>query len=134
MRADLATYLTEHRDRILICDGGMGSCLLKAGLSYRDYGGHPGCHEYLNISRRDVVARIHRDYFAAGAQLVETNSFGGAAHILAGHGLSDRCAEINKAAASIARKVADECSRPDAPCFVAGSMGPGSKLPSLGQT
>ncbi|HTY08749.1 MAG TPA: homocysteine S-methyltransferase family protein [Candidatus Edwardsbacteria bacterium] len=133
MRIDILTYISKKSDKILICDGGMGSCLLKAGLSDQDYDGHAGCHEYLNISRPDVVTQIHRDYFTAGAQMVETNSFGGAAHILAEHGLSERCVEINKAAASIARKAADEWAKPDAPCFVAGSIGPGSKLPSLEQ-
>ncbi len=133
MRTDLATYLAEHRDRILVCDGGMGSCLLKAGLSDQDYGGHPGCHEFLNIMRPDVISQIHRDYFAAGARMVETNSFGGAAHVLAEHGLAERCIEINRAAAALARTVADDFPRSAAPCFVAGSIGPGSKLPSLGQ-
>ncbi|MCU0607098.1 MAG: homocysteine S-methyltransferase family protein [Candidatus Edwardsbacteria bacterium] len=133
MRTDLATYLTENRTRILVCDGGMGSCLLRAGLSDQDYGGHPGCHEFLNIMRPDVISQIHRDYFAAGARMVETNSFGGAAHILAEHGLADRCVEINRAAAALARTVADDFPRSAAPCFVAGSIGPGSKLPSLGQ-
>ncbi|MDI6739608.1 MAG: homocysteine S-methyltransferase family protein, partial [Candidatus Edwardsbacteria bacterium] len=111
----------------------MGSQLLAAGLSDADYGGHPGCHEYLNRSRPDVVRQIHRNYFAAGAQIVETNSFGGAAHILAEHGLGERAYEINRAAAAIARQAADELTTDDMPRFVAGSIGPGSKLPSLGQ-
>jgi len=133
MRNRFDTYLAENADKILLFDGGMGSRLLEAGLSDADYGGHPGCPEYLNITRPEVIAKIHRDYFAAGAQIVETNSFGGAAHILAEHALLDRTHEINKAAAAIARRAADESSTRDAPKFVAGSIGPGSKLPSLGQ-
>ncbi len=133
MRNGFDTYLAENAAKILLFDGGMGSCLLQAGLSDADYGGYPGCHEYLNITRPDVIVKIHRDYFAAGAQIVETNSFGGAAHILAEHALSDRTREINEAAAAIARRAAGESSTRDAPKFVAGSIGPGSRLPSLGQ-
>lgn len=111
----------------------MGTCLAAAGTTARDFGGHPGCNEYLNVTRPDAILKIHRDYLSAGADAVETNSFGGAAHILAGHGLEGRCREINRTAASLARRAADEFSRPGAPRFAAGSMGPGSRLPSLGQ-
>jgi 5-methyltetrahydrofolate--homocysteine methyltransferase len=133
MGTGLATYLRENPDRLLVFDGGMGSCLVGACLTEGDYGGHPGCHEVLNLTRPDVILKIHRDYFAAGAQVVETNSFGGAAHVLAEHGLSGQTIEVNRNAAALARRAAAESSAPGVPRFVAGSIGPGSKLPSLGQ-
>jgi len=118
---------------LAVCDGAMGTCLAQAGLSAEDFGKHPGCNEYLNLSRPDVVTAIHRRYLEAGAQVIETNSFGGARHILDEQGLGKRCQEINRAAARLARRAADEFSRPSARRFVAGSIGPGSRLPSLGQ-
>ncbi len=126
-------FLESSRQRILIMDGGMGSQLLAAGLNDGDYGGHPGCHEFLCLSRPDVIQKIHNDYLSAGAQIIETGSFGGAKHILAEHGLADRCFEINQQAARLAKQAAGEFSQPDDPRYVAGSMGPGSKLPGLGQ-
>lgn len=125
--------LEQARHRILIFDGAMGTYLKELGLTAEDYKDHPGCNEYLVISRPDLISRVHRDYLQAGADIVETDSFGGAPHILAEHGLEDRAFEINEQAASLARKAADEFSDPQKPRFVAGSMGPGSKIPSLGQ-
>lgn len=119
--------------RILIADGAMGTCLAGAGLAPEDYGGHPHCPEILNLTRPEIVASIHRRYLEAGADIIETNSFGGAAHILAEHGLDRKCRDINRKAAQLAREAADEFSRSGRFRFVAGSMGPGSKLPSLGQ-
>jgi 5-methyltetrahydrofolate--homocysteine methyltransferase len=126
-------FLEFCRRKLVVFDGAMGTSLARAGLAPKDYGGHPGCHEMLCLTRPEVVLKIHQDYLEAGADAIETNSFGGAAHILAEHGLGDRCREINRAAASLARRAADGFSRPGKPRFVAGSMGPGSKLPSLGQ-
>lgn len=126
-------FLDFCRRRLVIGDGAMGTCLAKSGLAEKDFGGHPGCHEILCLTRPDIVLKIHRDYLTAGADLIETNSFGGAAHILAEHGLGGRCRQINRAAATLARRAADQFSTKDRPRFVAGSMGPGSKLPSLGQ-
>jgi len=111
----------------------MGTCLARAGLTARDFGGHPGCNEALNLTRPDVVESIHRQYLEAGADAIETNSFGGAAHVLAEHGLAAKCREMNRAAAALARREADSFATPSRPRLVAGSMGPGSKLPSLGQ-
>ncbi len=126
-------FLDLCRERLVMFDGAMGTCLARAGLAQKDFGGHPGCHEILCLTRPEVVEKIHRDYLRAGADVIETNSFGGAAHILAEHGLDYRCREINRKAAALARRAADEFDRPGKPRFVAGSMGPGSKLPSLGQ-
>jgi 5-methyltetrahydrofolate--homocysteine methyltransferase len=133
MKQDLEGFLKSARDRILILDGGMGSCLAKFGLTADDFAGHPGCNEMLCLSRPEVVSQIHKDYLEAGAAMIETNSFGGARHILAGHGLEEMAFELNKQAAILARQAADEFSKPESPRYVAGSMGPGSVLPSLGQ-
>ncbi|MBI5806007.1 homocysteine S-methyltransferase family protein [candidate division TA06 bacterium] len=130
---DREGFLNISRQRILIMDGGMGSQLFAAGLNDGDYGGHPGCHEFLCLSRPDVIQKIHTDYLSAGAQIIETDSFGGARHILAEHGLADRCFEINQQAARLAKQAAGQFSQPDEPRYAAGSMGPGSKLPGLGQ-
>jgi 5-methyltetrahydrofolate--homocysteine methyltransferase len=133
MMNDREGILNISRQKILIMDGGMGSQLFAAGLKDGDYGGHPGCHEFLCLSRPDVIQKIHNDYLSAGAQIIETDSFGGARHILAEHGLADRCFEINQQAARLAKQAAEQFSQPDDPRCAAGSMGPGSKLPGLGQ-
>ncbi|MDO9026251.1 MAG: homocysteine S-methyltransferase family protein, partial [bacterium] len=133
MMNDREGFLNISRQRILIMDGGMGSQLFAAGLNDGDYGGHPGCHEFLCLSRPEVIQKIHNDYLSAGAQIIETDSFGGARHILAEHGLADRCFEINQQAARLAKQAAEQFSQPDDPRYAAGSMGPGSKLPGLGQ-
>jgi len=112
--------------RVLLLDGAMGTMLQQRHLSAADFGGAAleGCNENLVLTRPDVVADIHRAYFEAGADMVETNSFGGTSIVLAEYGLADRAYELNFAAATLARGVADEMSRPGRPRFVAGSMGP----------
>jgi 5-methyltetrahydrofolate--homocysteine methyltransferase len=120
-------------DRILIFDGAVGTQIQALNLTPDDYHGHAGCIEYLSKSRPDVIAGIHADYFRAGAQVVETNTLGGAEHMLAEHGLSTECVDINRRAARLARRVADDFATRRNPRLVAGSVGPGSKLPSLGQ-
>jgi 5-methyltetrahydrofolate--homocysteine methyltransferase len=128
-----ANLLDQARRRILIFDGAMGTYLKELGITADDYKDHPGCNEYLVISRPDLISRVHRDYLSAGADIIETDTFGGAPHILAEHGLAEQAFDMNKTAASLARRAADEFSGPQKPRFVAGSMGPGSKIPSLGQ-
>jgi len=124
--------LQQARQRILIFDGAMGTYLKELGLKNEDYGKHPGCNEFLVLSRPDLVSLVHRDYLTAGADIIETDTFGGAPHILAEHGLEEQAFKINQAAASLAQKAVEEFSGPQTPKFVAGSMGPGSKIPSLG--
>ncbi|MDQ7798365.1 MAG: homocysteine S-methyltransferase family protein [Candidatus Edwardsbacteria bacterium] len=125
--------LQQAQQRILIFDGAMGTYLKELGITADDYNDHPGCNEYLAVSRPDLISRVHRDYLSAGADIIETDTFGGAPHILAEHGLAEQAFDMNKTAASLARRAADEFSGPQKPRFVAGSMGPGSKIPSLGQ-
>ena len=95
-----------------------------------DFQGLEGCNEILNVTRPDVVASVHRAYFEAGADAVETNSFGTNLAALAEYDIVDRLEELAEAAARIARGVADEFT--DKPRFVLGSVGPGTKLPTLG--
>jgi len=114
--------------RVLVLDGAMGTMLHEVPLSLEtDYQGRENCPEILNATRPDVIAAIHRAYFEAGADIVETNSFGGARMTLAENQLDSRTYELNFAAAQIARKVADEFSTTSKPRFVAGSIGPTTK-------
>jgi 5-methyltetrahydrofolate--homocysteine methyltransferase len=124
--------LEALRHQVLLCDGGMGSRVQALPLQVdRDYWGQENCTEILNLSRPDLVRDIHRGYFAAGADMVETNSFGGSPITLAEFGLEDRAFEINRLAAELAREAA-ETFADGRHRYVVGSVGPGTKLPSLG--
>ncbi|AQP46046.1 methionine synthase [Tessaracoccus flavus] len=120
--------------RVLVADGAMGTMLQSFGeLSLEDdFQGLEGCNEILNVTRPDVVAQVHRAYFEAGSDAVETNSFGTNLAALAEYDIVDRLEELAEAAARIARGVADEFSTDERPRFVLGSVGPGTKLPTLG--
>jgi 5-methyltetrahydrofolate--homocysteine methyltransferase len=120
--------------RVLVADGAMGTMLQSFGeLSVDgDFLGLEGCNEILNVTRPDVVAAVHRAYFEAGADAVETNSFGTNLAALAEYDIVDRLEELAEASARIARGVADEFGTEERPRFVLGSMGPGTKLPTLG--
>ncbi len=115
--------------RILVLDGAMGTMLQQARLSADDFGGPAleGCNENLNRTRPDAVMKIHRAYLAAGADAIETNTFGGTRLVLGEYGLGDSAHELNLAAARLARQAADEFSTTSRPRFVAGSMGPTTK-------
>lgn len=125
-RADRLPYLAALRDRVLIYDGGTGTELFKYQLTTADYGGEEtnGCPEYLLITRPEIMPAIHRRYFAAGANVVETNSFGVMPHVLSEFGLQARAEELATLAARIARAAADEYVLPHTPRFVAGAIGP----------
>ena len=114
--------------RILVLDGAMGTMIHQAPLSLeKDYLGKENCPEILVLTRPDVIEGIHRAYLEAGADIIETDTFGGAPIVLSEFQLQDRAYEINHAAAQLARRVADEWSTPAKPRFVAGSMGPTTK-------
>ncbi|MFY9528749.1 MAG: methionine synthase [Candidatus Acidiferrales bacterium] len=123
----------QLRERILILDGAMGTMLQQANLSAADFGGAhlEGCNEHLVITRPDAVLSIHRRYLEAGADIIETDSFGSTPIVLAEYGLADRALELNRRAAELARQAADEFSTPAKPRFVAGSMGPTTKAISV---
>src|SRR5579859_2663603 len=118
--------------RVLVIDGAMGTMIHQAPLSVEtDYLGRENCPEILNVTRPDVISDIHRQYLAAGADIIETNTFGGARIALVDNKLDDRCYELNLAAARIARQAADQFSTPARPRFVAGSIGPTNKDVSI---
>lgn len=126
-------FLDALDEQVLIFDGAMGTMLHAYDLPLSDYWELENCSEVLNLSRPDVVAAIHAAYFDVGADVVETNSFGGSPLVLAEFGLGDRAYEINRRAAEIGREVADRY-KGGRPRFVAGSIGPGTRLPTLGHT
>lgn len=116
-------------------DGAAGTTLQRVGLSADDFGGAEveGCNEILNVVRPDVIAAMHDEFLGVGVDVIETNTFGAFAVPLGEYGLADRAYEINKAAADIAVATAADHATQDHPRWVAGSIGPGTKLPSLGQ-
>ncbi len=123
------------QQRIMLLDGATGTALAAHALTHADYGGEPlfGCHEALVIHRPDVVLALHRSYLDAGADIVETDTFGGTPVVLAEYGLADRCREINRDAAALARRACAEATAadPSRPRFVAGSIGPTTKALTL---
>ncbi len=124
--------LEALRHKVLLCDGGMGSRVQALTLDIeRDYWNQENCTEILNLSRPDLVREIHRGYFAAGADMVETNTFGGSPVTLGEFDLYERAYEINKIAAELAREAAESFAD-GRHRYVIGSVGPGTKLPTLG--
>jgi 5-methyltetrahydrofolate--homocysteine methyltransferase len=126
------SFLDALADRVLIADGAMGTMLQAADLTLDDFEGHEGCNEVLNATRPDVVGEVHDAYFAAGADCVETNTFGANLGNLGEYGIESRIRELAEAGARIARASADRFATVERPRFVLGSMGPGTKLPTLG--
>jgi 5-methyltetrahydrofolate--homocysteine methyltransferase len=118
--------------RVLVADGAMGTMIQACDPSLADFQGHEGCNEILNVTRPDVIADIHRAYFDVGVDCIETNTFGANFANLAEYGIEDRIFELALAGAKIARSVADEFTSSVQPRWVLGSVGPGTKLPSLG--
>ncbi|MQY08657.1 Methionine synthase [Actinomadura sp. RB68] len=116
----------------MVADGGMGTMLQDAGPTLDDFEGHEGCNEVLNVTRPDIVRSVHTAYFDAGVDCVETNTFGANLGNLGEYGITDRIYELAEAGARIAREVADSYATPDRPRWVIGSVGPGTKLPTLG--
>jgi 5-methyltetrahydrofolate--homocysteine methyltransferase len=125
-------YLDALEKRVLVFDGAMGTSLQSLELTASDFGGaqFEGCNDYLVISKPQAVEQIHRSFLEVGVDVIETNTFRANRITLDDYGLGDRVGEINRAAAQLARKLADEFSRPEQPRFVAGSVGPTGKLPS----
>jgi len=116
------------KDRVVLFDGAMGTSIQKYELGDDIWQGYNGCSEWLNFAAPDVIRAIHEQYFEAGADVVETNTFGGTELVMSEYNLQDRTYELNLLGAKIAREAADKYGK-----FVAGSIGPGTKLPSLAQ-
>jgi len=128
----MSDFLQTVRERVVIYDGAMGTNIQKRNPTLDDYWGKENCSEVLVLSRPDIIRDIHADFFAVGCDVVETDTFGGTSIVLSEFGLADRVAEINLAAVKIAREVAQQFSTKTRRRFVAGSIGPTTKLPSLG--
>ncbi|MCK4340604.1 MAG: methionine synthase [Phycisphaerae bacterium] len=127
-------FLQRLADKVLVFDGAMGTSIHALDLPLSDYRNLENCSEVLNETRPDAIEQIHRGFLAAGCDVVETNTFGANRVVLAEFGLADRTYELNVAAARIARRAVEAFATPEQPRFVAGSIGPGTKLPSLRQT
>ena len=125
----VAALKAALEERVLVLDGATGTYLQGLGLTAADFGGaeYEGCNEHLNLTRPDVVEEMHARYFAAGADVAETNTFGATPLVLAEYGLADKAGEINAQAARLARKAADRFSGGGRLCWVAGSIGPTTK-------
>ena len=116
------------KDRIILFDGAMGTSIQKYDIGDDIWQEYAGCSEWLNVAAPEIIQEIHEQYFRAGADVVETNTFGGTELVMSEYGLEDRTYELNLKGAQIARAAADKYGK-----FCAGSMGPGTRLPSLGQ-
>ncbi|HUY52160.1 MAG TPA: methionine synthase [Streptosporangiaceae bacterium] len=127
--ADLGAAL---RERVVVADGAMGTMLQASDATLSDFDGHEGCNEILNVTRPDIVGAVHEGYLEAGVDCVTTNTFGANQGNLGEYGLADRIAELSEAGARIARQAADHWGTPERPRWVLGSVGPGTKLPTLG--
>jgi 5-methyltetrahydrofolate--homocysteine methyltransferase len=130
----MSNFLETLKERVVVFDGAMGTNLQVQNLSVDDYGGaqYEGCPEYLLVSRPEAVERVHAAFFEAGCDVVETDSFGGIPYVLDEYGLGHMAYDLNVKAAQLARRVASDFATPERPRWVAGSMGPGTKSPTLG--
>src|SRR5262247_2686101 len=118
--------------RVIVADGAMGTMLQASAATLGDFDGHEGCNEILNITRPDMVRAVHDGYLEAGTDCITTNSFGANLGNLGEYGLESRIGELSEAGAKIARQAADAWTAPGRPRWVLGSVGPGTKLPTLG--
>jgi 5-methyltetrahydrofolate--homocysteine methyltransferase len=127
-------HLHSPNRPVIVFDGAMGTNLQSQNLTAEDFGGpqYEGCNEYLVHTNPEAVAKVHRDFLAAGADVIETDTFGATSIVLAEYDLADQTYYLNKTAVEIAKRVAAEFSTPEKPRFVAGSLGPTTKLPTLG--
>src|SRR6478609_880416 len=128
----MSTLRTALAERVVVADGAMGTMLQASDATVDDFESYEGCNEILNVTRPDIVTAVHEAYLDAGADCVTTNSFGANLGNLGEYGIAERIAELSEASARLARAAADRWTTPDRPRWVLGSMGPGTKLPTLG--
>jgi len=128
----MSTLRAALAERVVVADGAMGTMLQASDASLDDFADYEGCNEILNVTRPDIVTGVHEAYLEAGADCVTTNSFGANLSNLGEYGIGDRIGELSLASAQLARAAADRWATPDRPRWVLGSMGPGTKLPTLG--
>lgn len=134
MKSPFLAHLHSPDRPVIVFDGAMGTNLQSQNLTAEDFGGaeYEGCNEYLVHTKPEAVAKVHRDFLLAGADVIETDTFGCTSIVLAEYDLADQAYYLNKAAAELAKSVTAEFTDPAKPRFVAGSIGPGTKLPTLG--
>ncbi len=127
-------FLELLNERVIVFDGAMGSNLQSLDLTIDDWGGpnFENCSENLLYTRPDAIEKVHTSFLDVGCDVIETNSFGGSEVVLAEFGIVEKTYDVNKKAAELAKRLASDYSTPDKPRFVAGSIGPGTKLPTLG--
>ncbi len=130
----MSDFLTALDERVLILDGAFGTWVQGQDLGPDDFGGDEleGCNEHLVVTRPDLIRQMHSEYFAVGVDAVETATFGSFALVLNEYGIAEKSYEMNVLAARLAKEAAEEYSTPARPRWVVGSMGPGTRLPSLG--
>ena len=121
------------KQRVVVFDGAMGTSLHARDLPLSDYKNFENCTEIIVLTRPDVIHDIHRSFLAVGCDAVMTDTLGANKVVLADFGIADQTYEINKRAAEIARAACDEFEKPSQPRYVVGSIGPGTRLPTLGQ-
>jgi 5-methyltetrahydrofolate--homocysteine methyltransferase len=131
-RSRAAALREALASRVVVADGAMGTMLQAQDPSLEDFEGHEGCNEILNVTRPDIVRSVHEAYLSVGVDCVETNTFGANYAALGEYGIADRIHELSEAGARLAREVADSFATADRPRWVLGSVGPGTKLPTLG--
>ena len=127
-------FLDLVKEKIVVFDGAMGTYLQSLNLSIDDWGGpnFENCSENLLYTRPDAIEKVHTSFLDVGCDVIETNSFGGSEVVLTEFGIADKTYDVNKRAAELAKRIASDYSTADKPRFVAGSIGPGTKLPTLG--
>src|SRR6266498_164447 len=128
----MANFLDTLKERIVVFDGAMGTNIQVQNLTPDDFGGLDGCNEYLVVTKPEAVEKVHAGFLDAGCDVVETDTFGATSIVLAEYDIADKAYELNLKATQIAKRVASDYSKTDWPRWVAGSMGPTTKLPSLG--
>src|SRR5216684_5686051 len=126
----MADFLQTVRERVVVYDGAMGTSIHAHNPTLDDYWGKEGCSEVLVLSRPDIIRDIHANFLRVGCDVVETNTFGATSIVLAEYGLEGQVGHINETAVKLAREAANSFT--DRPRFVAGSIGPTTKSPSLG--
>ena len=133
--ARMSEFLDTLAERVLVFDGAFGTWVQDQDLGPDDFGGAAleGCNEHLVLTRPDLIQQMHAEFFEVGVDAVETATFGAFALVLNEYDIADETYEINEQAARLAKEVAADFSTPDRPRFVIGSIGPGTRLPSLGQ-
>ena len=130
----MSTFLELLNEKVVVFDGAMGTYLQSLSLPIEDWGGpnFENCSENLLYTRPDAIEAVHTAFLDVGCDVIETNSFGGSEVVLAEFGIAEKTYDVNKKAAELAKRIANDYSTPDKPRFVAGSIGPGTKLPTLG--